>query len=286
MAEIKIGTCSWKFPSWEGLVYSAPTGINYLKEYARRYRTVEIDQWFWSLFGTDTIGLPRPEDVQAYRQSVPDDFYFTVKAPNSVTLTHLYKKAKDDLLVANPHFLSAPLLRQFLSLLDPLRDLLGPIMFQFEYLNREKMASQDLFQEQFEHFVQQSPASYLYGLEIRNANYLNEAYFQFLQRNRLIPVFLEGYWMPPIAAVYQKHRSLVLAHQAVVIRLLGPDRPGMEEQTGKQWDQIVAPKDQDLAAIVDMAKDLQSQDVDVYINVNNHYEGSAPLTIERLRQLL
>jgi hypothetical protein len=26
--------------------------------------------------------------------------------------------------------------------------------------------------------------------------------------------------------------------------------------------------------------------MDVYLNVNNHYEGSAPLTIERVRQLL
>ena len=26
--------------------------------------------------------------------------------------------------------------------------------------------------------------------------------------------------------------------------------------------------------------------VDVYVNVNNHYEGSAPLTIERIKELL
>ena len=35
MARLRIGTCSWKFPSWSGLVYSAPKGINYLAEYAR-----------------------------------------------------------------------------------------------------------------------------------------------------------------------------------------------------------------------------------------------------------
>ena len=47
MAELRIGTCSWKFPSWHGLVYSAPKGINYLKEYAEHYNTVEVD-----LYGT------------------------------------------------------------------------------------------------------------------------------------------------------------------------------------------------------------------------------------------
>ncbi|MBC8235230.1 DUF72 domain-containing protein [bacterium] len=49
MAELRIGTCSWKFPSWHKLVYSEPKGINYLEEYSRHYNTVEIDQWFWSL---------------------------------------------------------------------------------------------------------------------------------------------------------------------------------------------------------------------------------------------
>ena len=26
MAELRIGTCSWKYPSWEGLVYSSTKG--------------------------------------------------------------------------------------------------------------------------------------------------------------------------------------------------------------------------------------------------------------------
>src|SRR6056297_1251867 len=34
MPSLRIGTCSWKYPSWEGLVYSAPKDINYLEEYA------------------------------------------------------------------------------------------------------------------------------------------------------------------------------------------------------------------------------------------------------------
>ena len=35
-----------------------------------------------------------------------------------------------------------------------------------------------------------------------------------------------------------------------------------------------------------MIKDLNSRDVDVYLNVNNHYEGSAPLTIEKIKKLI
>jgi uncharacterized protein YecE (DUF72 family) len=47
-----IGTCSWKYPSWRGLVYS-DSGQNYLQEYAQHYSCVEVDQWFWSLCAAD-----------------------------------------------------------------------------------------------------------------------------------------------------------------------------------------------------------------------------------------
>jgi uncharacterized protein YecE (DUF72 family) len=173
----------------------------------------------------------------------------------------------------------------FLSLLEPLRDLLGPIMFQFEYLNRQKMRSQDDFQERFAGFLQEIPASYPYAFEVRNANYLNRSFFEFLDQNRLIPVLLQGYWMPPIVGLYKRWRTLILRHEMVVIRLLGPDRQGIEKETGKRWNQIVAPKDGELAAVASMVHDLLDRGIDVYLNVNNHYEGSAPLTIERFRQL-
>jgi uncharacterized protein YecE (DUF72 family) len=286
MADLKIGTCSWKFPSWHGLVYPAPKGINYLEAYAQQYDTVEIDQWFWSLFGESSIGLPKPADVDEYRRSVPDDFVFTVKAPNSVTLTHFYKKAKTDPLVENPYFLSRSLFRTFLSLLEPLGDNLGPVMFQFEYLNKQKMPSQARFQELFGAFSAQLPAGTRCGVEVRNARYLNRSFFEFLSRSGLSPVLLQGYWMPPITDIYRDWSELIAQHEVVVIRLLGPDRKGIEGQTGKRWNQIVAPRDEELIAIVEMVEDLLARSVNVYLNVNNHYEGSAPLTIERIRRLL
>ena len=285
VVQLRIGTCSWKFPSWQGIVYSAPKGIDYLAEYARRYDTVEVDRWFWSLFGADSVRLPREEDVLAYRRAVPDDFRFTVKAPNSVTLTHFYRKAKADPLVPNPHFLSIPMFDAFLSLLAPLDNLLGPVMFQFEYLNRQKMASQARFLEQLEPFAQQLPADCAYALEVRNARYLDASYFAFLERTHLRPVLLQGYWMPSIVDLYETWGADIRRHPVVVVRLLGPDRKGIEKQTGKRWDQIVAPRDEELAGIVALLKDLLDAGVEVYLNVNNHYEGSAPLTIERIRGL-
>lgn len=286
MSGLRIGTCSWKYPSWQGLVYSKPKGINYLQEYAEQYDTVEIDRWFWSLFSEDSIGLPDTVDVEDYRRSVPDDFVFTVKAPNSITLTHLYKKRKTDPMRENPYFLSLSLFGTFLSLLDPLGSTLGPVLFQFGYLNKKMIDSQGAFQEQLQAFIQAAPEGYEYGVEVRNAQYVNRSYFQFLIGNRLIPVLLQGYWMPSITDIYRDWRDILTRHETVVIRLLGPDRKGIEKLTNKRWNRVVAPRDEELAAIVDMVEDLLAHGLNVYLNVNNHYEGSAPLTIERIQSLL
>ncbi len=202
------------------------------------------------------------------------------------TLTHLYRKAKTDRLIANPSFLAPALMRTFARLIEPLRDVLGPVMFQFEYLNRQKMGSQGEFQRRFGAFVEGLPSAYRYALEVRNARYLNAAYFQFLLARQLIPVLNQGYWMPPIWEVYAAHRAAVVAHDTVVIRLLGPDREGIEALSGKEWSEIVLPKDEELPHVAGMIEDLLNEGVDVYVNVNNHYEGSAPLTIERIQALL
>ena len=49
---------------------------NYLEYYSKKYNSVEIDQWFWSLFGVDNILLPKKSVVEEYNKSVPDNFKF------------------------------------------------------------------------------------------------------------------------------------------------------------------------------------------------------------------
>ena len=119
MSIIRLGTCSWKYDSWRGLVYSDQAKKNYLLEYSKKYDTVEIDQWFWSLFGVDKVSLPFPNIVEEYTESVPEDFKFTIKVPNSITLTHFYRKIKTKPLEVNPYFLSIELFETFLNSLKP-----------------------------------------------------------------------------------------------------------------------------------------------------------------------
>jgi uncharacterized protein YecE (DUF72 family) len=121
---LRIGTCSWKYPSWKGLVYSRATGIDYLAEYATRCNTVEVDQWFWA--------LPEPVIAEQYASVTPADFRFTVKLPNSLTLTHLYPTKAEPALRPNPQFLSVPLFQDVLARLQPLHQRIGMLMLQLQ----------------------------------------------------------------------------------------------------------------------------------------------------------
>jgi len=135
---LRIGTCSWKYDSWKGLIYDPKKNYatgDYLSDYARYFNTVEVDQLFWSLF-PQGAKLPDAETVKIYAHSVPDDFLFTVKVPNSITLTDYYaeqpKASENYANRPNPYLLDVDLLNRFLDILEPMRDNLGPLMFQFE----------------------------------------------------------------------------------------------------------------------------------------------------------
>jgi uncharacterized protein YecE (DUF72 family) len=271
---LRVGTCSWKYPSWKGLVYSKAAGIDYLSEYAHRYDTVEVDQWFWA--------LPEPATAAQYSSVTPDGFRFTVKPPNMLSLTHFYLKKGEQALRPNPDFLSVPLFQDVLARLEPLAPKIGMLMLQFEYMNQQKMASQQGFLRRLGLFFDAVPRSLPIAVEPRNPRWVDQRYFEFLQQRGLSHVFLQGYYMPSIFETWRRFGSLI--HGSVVVRLHGPDRGGMEKQTAEIWDRIVAPKDEDLARLVDMMKDMRDRSLTVYLNINNHFEGSAPLTIERLRE--
>ncbi len=285
MKNIRIGTCSWKYPSWTGLVYSE-NPADYLQEYAGKYSTVEIDQWFWSLFPKGKPKLPEPAVVEAYRQSVPADFRFTVKAPNSITLTHHYTKEKGPPGDANKFFLSADLTAEFLESLAPLKKTLGPLIFQFEYLNRWKMASQQAFENQMTKFRKALTGRHSCAVEIRNGNYLNERFMDFLLDQEWDLVLLQGYWMPSIVDLWAKLEQRIRRFGTVIIRLHGTGREEIEKETKKTWNRIVTPREKELADIAGIIKDLAGSKNEIYVNINNHYEGSAPLTIERFRKFL
>ncbi len=289
-ALLRIGTCSWKYDSWKGLYYDpAKTyGPNdYLPDYATHVDSVEVDQWFWSLF-PGGVRLPEKRTVETYASSVPNDFVFTVKAPNALTLTHYYTRQPAQYAgyggQPNDHFLDLELLDRFLERLSPLGRKLGPIMFQFEYLNRKKMPSRDAFLDRFGEFIDRAPKGFQYAVESRNPNYLSKPFFDVLEARKIGYVYIEGYYMPPIGQLFEKFHPATAEYN--VIRLHGGDRLEIEEATAEMWNRIVAPKPDGIAAAARIVRENTRLGIRTFLNVNNHFEGSAPLTIERFLEAL
>jgi uncharacterized protein YecE (DUF72 family) len=287
---LRIGTCSWKFDSWKGLIYEPGKTYrpdDYLRDYARHLSSVEVDQWFWSLY-PGNIRLPDVRTVRQYADSVPDDFIFTIKAPNALTLTHFYSKQPAAYAASagapNSHFLDVALLERFLERLTPLGQKLGPIMFQFEYLNRAKMPSLDIFLDRFQAFISRAPREFRYAVETRNPNYLASPFFRFLKDNGCGYVYLEGYYMPPIGGIFDRFNPETADFS--IIRLHGGDRQQIEKDAGEVRDRLLSPKPEAVLAAAKIVRSNARRHVLTYVNVNNHLEGSAPLTIQRLLEAL
>lgn len=285
MLNIHYGTCSWKYDSWKGLVYPHYEKINHLEEYAKVFSSVEVDQWFWALFSPDKPPLlPKQKDVEEYDSVTPDNFRFTIKAPNSLSLTHYYPRNAGGMVVENPSFLSTELWDTFLDSISDLKPKTAAVILQFEYLNKQKMPDQSLFLKMIEDFVKSASREVPIAIETRNPNLLTKEYFTLIHDLELIPVFLQGYFMPPVFGIIEKFINLL--PKTIILRLHGPDRSGIEEKTKGIWNKIVEPKDGELMLLSNLLRELAERDTEVYVNVNNHYEGSAPLTIDKLKSLL
>ncbi|MGE5338576.1 MAG: DUF72 domain-containing protein [Gemmatimonadota bacterium] len=135
-AGVFLGTSSWSFPGWQGIVYGgafteaqlARTG---LAAYAQHplLRTVGIDRSFYQPLGVD--------EYARYAQRVPEQFRFVVKAPAQVT--DAVMRAGNGMPEApNPHFLDADLAsaRFVQPAIAGLGDKAGPLVFQLAPLPR------------------------------------------------------------------------------------------------------------------------------------------------------
>jgi len=225
--------------------------------------------------------LPRPETVAEYDASTPADFRFTVKCPNALTLTHQYAR-KGEPLVVNPRFLDIDFFLRFLDALAPLIPKTILFVFQFEYLNKDKMPSKQAFVDRVAGFIDALPRDLPYAIEIRNPKWMDDAWFNLLHEHRAAPVLLQGYWMDDVSSVLDKYGNKM--GNTICVRLHGEDREGMEEKTGEEWSKIVRPKDGEIERIAGSLDIQYRLGKEIIVNFNNHYEGCAPLTIEKFRK--
>ena len=110
MRKIHIGCSGWNYKSWRGTYYPPDLpAAKWLRFYASHFDTVEVNNSFYR--------LPEQSTFAAWRQQVPDEFLFSVKA--SRFLTHM-KRLRDP---------DEPLAR-LLSRAARLGLALGPVLYQ------------------------------------------------------------------------------------------------------------------------------------------------------------
>ena len=133
-------------------------------------------------------------------------------------------------------------------------------------------------------FLDKAPGEFDYAIETRNPNYLSPPFLDFLDQQGVGYIYIDGYHIPPIGQVFDRYQPAIA--KPSVIRLHGSDRRAIEKETGEIWNRIVAPKPTGLRDAARIVRANRQRNVRTFVNVNNHYEGSAPLTIRRFLDVL
>ncbi|MDP2332056.1 MAG: DUF72 domain-containing protein [Reyranella sp.] len=290
--DIRLGTSSWFFPGWRGLVYDgvhAQTALSRkgLAAYAEipLLRTVSLDRTFYSAISA--------VEYARYASQVPHDFSFVVKAP-ALVCDAVMRDEEGRGKVANPHFLDAAIAtREFVvPCLEGLGPKAGPLVFQVSPLPRELVAEAATLVERLAAFFAALPRELgkhrpLYALELRNAELLTPRLM------RMLAAADVRY------CVGLHDRMPEVERQAVALRTLDGDSPGplvvrwnlhrgflyqAAKQRYEPFDRLVDEDRETRRILARMAADAFKAKQKVWITANNKAEGSAPLSLLKLAQ--
>jgi uncharacterized protein YecE (DUF72 family) len=278
-ARLRLGTSSWSFPGWAGLVYAGPAAKAVLSRdgltaYARHplLGTVGVDSGFYAPL--DAGRLAR------WAAQVPADFRFLVKAPAAVTQRS--RRERDGSFRHNPGFLDVDTaLRQAVEpYLLGLGERAGVLLFQFPPQGRRTDPRR--FAEDLYRFMNRLPAGPVYAVEVRDAHLLTPDFAAALHHGGAVPSFAAHPRVPELPA--QAELFPDAAAGPLVIRWLLRRNRGYDEARDRYgpFDRLAEPDPDTRAAIVSLAAAALARGRDVFIIVNNKAEGSSPLSVVEL----
>ena len=284
-ANLRLGTSSWSFPGWEGLVYdrraSETTLARYgLAAYARHplLRTVGVDRGFYR---------PVPlEDFQGYAHVVPDDFRFLVKADRA--LTYPTDPGAAAFRGSNPFFLDPTYAIEKVvgPMVEGLGPKAGPLLFQFPPLAPNLVGGPGDFVRRLHRFLDALPPGPLYAVELRTPTLLTPEYVQVLEAVGAAHCYTVH---PAMSTLEEQLRAVRPFEQpALVVRWML--HAGLKYEAAKDryepFDRIVDEDPDSLERITLAAFDALIAERAVFVVVNNKAEGSSPLSVFRLARRL
>jgi len=287
-ARLYVGTTSWKFPGWCGVLYDEDHylwGTHFSKarfkrdcltEYARVFKTVCVDATYYR--------IPKNEALEALAAQVPDDFRFTFKVPDDITIKTYpdhptFGRRRGTL---NTYFLSHGFFTMgFLRKLERIRGKVGMLVFEFSHFHATDFEHGRDFVAALDQFFGSIPDDWQYGVEVRNANLLHPEYFEMLRRHGVSHIYNQWTHMPPVTE--QLARLPHAANPFTAARfLLTPGRAfEFADRTFAPFNQIHEIDPGAREALKALVHDLESQPSaqPSYLYVGNHLEGNALHTI-------
>jgi uncharacterized protein YecE (DUF72 family) len=299
-AGVYLGTSSWSFPGWQGLVWqgthTAPLlSRDGLPAYGALglFRTVGIDRSFYSPMSSD--------EFAAYALQVPADFRFLVKAPALVT--DAVMRADDGRgRAANRWFLDADIaLDKFIGpAIEGLGQRAGPLVFQFSPAPREMLADPAAWVERLGLFLEMLPREVrgqkpLYAVEIRNLEFLTPRLMRLLREQGVRYVIGLHDRMPGVERQANALRVLDNCLQGdyapsgpLIVRW--NLKPGLKYEEAKEhyfpFNRLVDEDSDTRRMLAALTRAALASNQPAFIIANNKAEGSAPLTLLKLAEAL
>lgn len=281
-ARLRLGTSSWSFPGWSGLVYACSASKQRLSRGGLRaygqhplLRTVGVDSGYYAPL--DACRL------HGYAEQVPRDFRFLVKVPASVT--DPFRRGADGRIRGpNPGFLDAGLaLEQAVKpYCEGLRERAGVLLFQFPPLGRELTGNPRRFAEVLYRFLRRLPKTATYAVELRDEALLTPDLAAALQHGGAVAGLAEHPRLPALDA--QDELFGGRGDGPLVIRWLLRRNRGYDEarQRYHPFDRLAEPNPRARDGIAALVVQALRQGREVFVIVNNKAEGSSPLSLIEL----
>ena len=286
---VLIGTSSWKYEGWLGLLYSRDRYLTRgklshakfrdtcLSEYAEVFKTVCFDGALYQ--------FPTAKMIHGFFSQLPDDFRMTMKVTEDVTVRRFPNIDRNRALkrvgMMNERFLNAEVFAEnYLSPLEPYRQKVGTLIFSFSTF-KDDWESGEPFFEALDSFLYQLPKGWNYSVEVRNSGFLRPAYFEILRKHGVSHTFNSWMDMPPVSEQLQVPNSFT-ADFSTARFLLKPGRDYDEAvDTFEPYTEIKDQYPDGRAALIELlltpAKPGRPNRRFLY--VNNRLEGCALWTI-------
>ena len=287
LRHVRLGTSSWAYEGWQGLVYQRTYAKgrfsqDTLAEYAGYaidgtplFSTVGIDHSFYRPAST--------KQLAHYAEQVPEHFRFCSKVWEEITIPAFANLPRYGTKAGkpNPRFLDTGPFRDLVwaPAQESLGAKLGPFIFEFQRWGMEPAA----FLEALDRFLGTLPSGPQYATEVHNPAILGSCYLNILRTHHVSHVYNHWTAMPPLSGQHRLFEQTFTAPH-VVIRLLTPLGLAYEKAVERYapYDRIIAAQPrmrQDTTALV---QQVVAQGKSVYVLVNNRAEGCSPLTIQAL----